>query len=99
MNKIYSDDGWVVARNLLLKKVSSQADSDEYKNKQSVTRIFHGLYAVTTKRYLRLPFSLLIPLCREVIDKIEFWCRRDALFQISQTGPIKKRKSKLVTSE
>ena len=51
MNKIYSDDEWVEARNVLLKKDSSHYDSDEDNNKQSVTRIFHGLYVVTTKRY------------------------------------------------
>ena len=48
MNKIYSDDEWVEARNVLLEKDSSHPDSDEDNNKQSVTRIFHGLYAVTT---------------------------------------------------
>jgi hypothetical protein len=51
MNKIYSDDEWVEARNVLLKKNSSHPDSNEDNNKQSVTRIFHGLYAVTTERY------------------------------------------------
>lgn len=51
MNKIYSDDKWVESRNVLLKKDSSHPDSDADNNKQSVTRIFHGLYAVTTERY------------------------------------------------
>ena len=51
MDKIYSDGGWVEAHNVLLKKDNSHSDSDEDNNKQSVTRIFHGLYSVTTKRY------------------------------------------------
>jgi hypothetical protein len=51
MNRIYSDDEWVEARNVPLKKDRSHPDSDEDNNKQSVTRIFHGLYVSTRKRY------------------------------------------------
>jgi hypothetical protein len=51
MNKIVSDEEWVEARNALLKKNSSHPDSDEDESQQTVTRIFHGLYVVTTKRY------------------------------------------------
>jgi hypothetical protein len=50
MNKIYSGDEWIEASNVPLKKDSSHPDPNEDNNKQSVTRIFHGLYAATTKR-------------------------------------------------
>jgi hypothetical protein len=51
MNKIVSEEEWVKDRKALLKKDSSHPDSDEDENEQTVTRIFHGLYVLTTKRY------------------------------------------------
>jgi hypothetical protein len=48
MNKTVSEEEWVDVRKALLKKDSSHPDSDEYENQQTVTRIFHGLYVVTT---------------------------------------------------
>jgi hypothetical protein len=48
VNKIVSEEEWVEARKALLKKDSSHPDSDEDENQQTVTRIFHGLYVVTT---------------------------------------------------
>jgi hypothetical protein len=50
MTKIISEE-CVEDRKALLKKDSSHPDSDEDENQQTVTRIFHGLYALTTKRY------------------------------------------------
>jgi hypothetical protein len=50
MNKIVSEEEWVKDHKTLLKKDSSHPDSDEDENEQSVTRIFHGLYTLTTKR-------------------------------------------------
>jgi hypothetical protein len=50
MDKIVAEE-WVDARKAILKKDSSCPDSDEDENQQTVTRIFHGLYVVTTKRY------------------------------------------------
>jgi hypothetical protein len=51
MNKIVSEEEWVKDRKALLKKDSSHPDSDDDENEQTVTRIFHGLYVLTTKRY------------------------------------------------
>jgi hypothetical protein len=51
MKKTVSEGEWIDARKALLRKDSSHPDSDEYENQQTVTRIFHGLYVVTTKRY------------------------------------------------
>jgi hypothetical protein len=51
MNKDVSNEVWVDARKLVLKKESLPPDSDEDENQHTVTRIFHGLYISTTKRY------------------------------------------------
>jgi hypothetical protein len=48
MSKDVSEEEWVDARRALLKQDSSHPDSDEDENQQTVTRIFHGLYVVTT---------------------------------------------------
>ena len=51
MNKAVSEEEWVNARKALQNRDSSHPDSDEDESRQTVTRIFHGLYAVSTKRY------------------------------------------------
>jgi hypothetical protein len=51
MNKDFFDEVWVDARKSLLGKESLPSESDEAENQRTVTRIFHGLYVSTTKRY------------------------------------------------
>jgi hypothetical protein len=51
MNKVASDEEWVEGLNAFLKKNISHSDSDKDERQQTVTRIFHGLYVVTTERY------------------------------------------------
>jgi hypothetical protein len=49
MNKDFSDEVLVNAKSLL-RKESLPPESDEDENQHTVTRIFHGLYVLTTKR-------------------------------------------------
>jgi hypothetical protein len=51
MNNDVSDEVWVDARKSLLKKESLSPEANEDENQHTVTRIFHGLYVSTTKRY------------------------------------------------
>jgi hypothetical protein len=50
MSKIVSEEEGVEARKARLNKGNSHPNSDD-ENQQTVTRVFHGLYVLTTKRY------------------------------------------------